>query len=36
METVTVHENGLITYYFNVLRLMLEYVLGEKSFCSVI
>ena len=27
---------GVSTYYFDVLRLMLEYVLGENYFCSVI
>ena len=27
---------GVATYSFDVLRLMLEYILGENSFCSVI
>ena len=27
---------GVTTYYFDVLRLMLEYILGENYFCSVI
>ena len=27
---------GVSTYYFDVLRLMLEYALGENYFCSVI
>ena len=26
----------VITYYFDVLRLMLDYILEENSFCSVI
>ena len=27
---------GVTIYYFDVLRLMLEYILGENYFCSVI
>ena len=27
---------GVPIYYFDVLRLMLEYILGENYFCSVI
>ena len=36
IKTITVHEMGVTTYYFDVLRLMLVYILGENSFCSFI